>query len=359
MMQKAIIITGGAGFIGSALATRLGTIGLPIVAVDNLHPQIHPNQSRPEALPDHVTLHVGDVTLAQTWEDVLAQWTPEVVVHLAAETGTGQSLTEATRHADVNVVGTTAMLDAFSRHKIVPKHILLASSRAVYGEGAWVDVNGVVFYPPPRSHDILAAGKWDPEAPSGNAKPTPLAHDAAVVFPQPTSVYGATKLAQEHILAAWCGAMRVPLSVFRLQNVYGPGQSPFNAYTGIITLFHRLARKGHQLEVYEDGLIGRDFVYIDDVVAALAAGLSAPPAARRTLDVGYGVSTTIHDAARVVAALHGAPEPVVCGKFRDGDVRWAVADAGPLANELGVKASVSFEEGARRVGDWLVERGYA
>lgn len=358
-MEKAIIITGGAGFIGSALAQRLGSGGLPIVAVDNLHPQIHPEQKRPEALPAFVTLHVGDVTEPKTWDEVLASWEPEVVVHLAAETGTGQSLTEATRHADVNVVGTTVMLDAFSQRGLKPKHIVLASSRAVYGEGAWREENGTVFYPVPRSHAVLAAGQWDPLPPSGKGKVLPLPHTAATVFPAPTSVYGATKLTQEHILNAWCGAMQVPLSIFRLQNVYGPGQSPFNAYTGIITLFIRLARKGQQLEVYEDGEIGRDFVFIDDVVTALAAGIAQPPAERRLLDVGHGVSTTIREAANTVARQHAAPTPVVCGKFRDGDVRWAVANPVPLSEQLGVKAQVSFEEGARRVGQWLIERGHA
>lgn len=358
-MEKAIIITGGAGFIGSALAQKLGVEGLPIVAVDNLHPQIHPEQKRPEALPDFVHLHQGDVTSPATWEAVLEKWHPHVVVHLAAETGTGQSLTEATRHADVNVVGTTAMLDAFSSRKIVPSHVVLASSRAVYGEGAWSDDRGAIFYPAPRSHAVLAAGQWDPLPPGGEGKVSPVPHSAATVFPAPTSVYGATKLAQEHILAAWCGAMQVPLSIFRLQNVYGPGQSPFNAYTGIITLFIRLARKGQQLEVYEDGEIGRDFVFIDDVVAALDAGIRMPPIERRLLDVGHGVSTTIRDAAGTVAKLHGAPVPAVCGKFRDGDVRWAVADPVPLEVQLGVKAQVSFEEGARRVGEWLISRGYA
>jgi dTDP-L-rhamnose 4-epimerase len=268
-------------------------------------------------------------------------------------------LTEATRHAHVNVVGTTTMLDALSRHDMRPSHMLLASSRAVYGEGAWRDVDGTVFYPPPRSHDVLANKQWDPSSPSGGSKPSPCLHSAATVSPNPTSVYGATKLAQEHILTAWCGAMRVPLSVFRLQNVYGPGQSPFNAYTGIITLFHRLARQGKQLEVYEDGQIGRDFVYIDDVVSALAAGLRQVPADRRTLDVGAGVATTIYEAACTVAALHGAPAPLVCEKFRDGDVRWAVADATGLAGALGVKAQIPFQEGVRLVGEWLIERGYA
>ncbi|WP_312738966.1 NAD(P)-dependent oxidoreductase [Stenotrophomonas sp.] len=358
-MQKAVIVTGGAGFIGCALSAQLKAFGLPIVAVDNLHPQIHAESRRPDALDADVELIVGDVTEAATWEKVLDRWHPSIVVHLAAETGTGQSLTEASRHAHVNVVGTTAMIDAFSARNLVPDHVLLASSRAVYGEGAWLDADGTTFYPPPRSHAVLARAQWDAASPSATGPAQPLPHRADAVFPAPTSVYGGTKLAQEHILAAWCGAMQVPLSVFRLQNVYGPGQSPFNAYTGIITLFHRLARKGQALDIYEDGLIGRDFVYIDDVVAALVAGLRSPPSGVRTLDVGSGVVTTIADAARAIAAMHDAPAPVVCGKFRDGDVRWAVADASPLAASLGVRAQVSFDEGARRVGQWLIERGYA
>lgn len=358
-MDRAVIVTGGAGFIGSALARRLEGMGLPIVAVDNLHPQIHPERKRPEALPDFVTLFEGDVTEPQTWDEVLARWLPAVVVHLAAETGTGQSLTEASRHASVNVVGTTAMLDAFTRHGAKPDHIVLASSRAVYGEGAWRDEEGAMFYPAPRSHAVLAAGRWDPPPPGGTGKAFPLSHSGSSIFPAPTSVYGATKLAQEHILSAWCGAMEVPLSIFRLQNVYGPGQSPFNAYTGIITLFIRQARRGQQLEVYEDGEIGRDFVFIDDVVAALAAGIAAPPLERRLLDVGLGVSTTIRAAADIIARQHAAPTPKVTGKFRDGDVRWAVADANPLADQLGVRAEISFEEGARRVAKWLIEKGFA
>lgn len=358
-MNRAIIITGGAGFIGCALAKELGERNLPIVVVDNLHPQIHPERERPKALPDFVNFVKGDVTEDATWDQVLADWIPAVVVHLAAETGTGQSLTEASRHANVNVVGTTVMLDAFTRHGVKPEHIVLSSSRAVYGEGAWRDETGKLFYPAPRSHGVLAAGKWDPQPPGGSGSATPLAHACGRIFPAPTSVYGATKLAQEHILGAWCAAMQVPLSIFRLQNVYGPGQSPFNAYTGIITLFIRQARMGKVLDVYEDGRIGRDFVFIDDVASALAAGMANPPLERRLLDVGHGVVTTIYQAACIIARQQAAPAPVITGKYRDGDVRWAVADVEPLARELNVRPAVAFEEGARRVASWLVERGYA
>lgn len=358
-MRDAVVVTGGAGFIGCAMADKLREFGLPVVAVDNLHPQVHPQRTRPADLPAHVALLEADVTRPDTWSAVLDQWNPAVLVHLAAETGTGQSLTEATRHADVNVVGTTAMLDAFAARGLRPSHVLLTSSRAVYGEGAWKETDsGEIFYPPPRSHRMLAAAQWSPQGPSGGPA-QPLPHDAASVHPAPTSVYGATKLAQEHILSAWCGAMQVPLSIFRLQNVYGAGQSPFNAYTGIITLFHRIARQGGQIEIYEDGDIGRDFIYVSDVADALIAGLRKVPDGVRVLDVGSGVATTIGEAARLIAAMHGAPEPRVCGKFRDGDVRWAVANAQPLHAGLGSRASVDFRSGAVKVGAWLVERGYA
>lgn len=357
--KKALLITGGAGFIGSALAESLNGHNCPVVLVDNLHPQIHPRSEPPDSIPEHVTLHVGDITQPDVWNNVLQNWIPDVVVHLAAETGTAQSLTEATRHASTNVVGTAAMIDAFSKAGITPRHIVLASSRAIYGEGAWLDKNGHVVYPPVRSHEILAAGRWDPVSPAESGQLRPLKHRAATIVPNPTSVYGSTKLAQEHILTAWCSATHVPLSIFRLQNVYGPGQSPFNSYTGIITLFHRQARRGVSLEVYEDGNIGRDFVYIDDVVDALRAGLDRPPSDMRVLDVGTGRTTMIIDAARAIAEMHGAPDPSICGKFRDGDVRWATADVEPLAEELGVRPRITFADGVRRVGGWLVEKGYA
>lgn len=358
--DRAIIITGGAGFIGTSLASNLKDQGLPVLLMDSLHPQVHPGSRPPDSLPEHAILRIGDVTEPDVWSSVLENWCPDAVVHLAAETGTGQSLTEATRHAHVNVVGTATMLDALVKHDAIPRHIVLASSRAVYGEGAWTDESNHIFYPPIRSHEALAAGLWEPVPPNGGERPMPMKQCATMVVPNPTSVYGSTKLAQEHILGAWCSAMGVPLSIFRLQNVYGPGQSPSNPYTGIITLFHRQARRGATLEVYEDGNIGRDFVYIDDVVKALRVGLDRPPrSGTRVLDVGSGVTTTIIDAARAIAQMHGAPIPVICGKFRDGDVRWATADVEPLEQILGVRSNVGFAEGVQRVGGWLVERGYA
>jgi dTDP-L-rhamnose 4-epimerase len=355
--EPAVLVTGGAGFIGCSLAPHLIELGLPVLAADNLLAQVHPGQARPAALPEGVELVVGDVADPALWDGVLNRFRPELVVHLAAETGTAQSLTESTRHATTNVVGTTAMLDAFVRHDALPRHVVLTSSRAVYGEGPWRAADGSVFEPAPRSHAQLTAAQWAHVDASGQPA-TPLPADAASTHPNPSSVYGSTKLAQELVLRNWSASFSVPLSVFRLQNVYGPGQSPHNPYTGIITLFHRLASRGETLDVYEDGEINRDFVYIDDVIAALVEGIARPPADQRILDVGNGVRTTILDAARMIAAHHGAPEPQISGKFRDGDVRSAWADVAATREALGWTPSWTFQDGSAAVSDWLKRGGF-
>lgn len=352
-----ILITGGAGFIGCAISELLVRAGHSVAAIDNLHPQIHESRERPEALHPDVELIVGDVADAETWNRSLVDFKPTIIFHLAAETGTGQSLLEATRHGCVNVIGTTQMTDALARHGHVPKAIVLTSSRAIYGEGAWQDGSGSMVYPGIRTHDMLARGQWEPRHEAGG-RYAALPHAASRVHPSPTSVYGATKLAQEHILSAWCSAMSVDLKVLRLQNVYGVGQSPINPYTGIITLFHRMARNGQAIPVYEDGDIVRDFVYIDDVAKALVL-VAASEAAADIVDVGTGRRVTIMEAAQTIATLHGAPTPFVTGQFRDGDVRSAMADCTVLSRYMDVNAMTPFETGARLVGEWLVEKGYA
>jgi dTDP-L-rhamnose 4-epimerase len=352
-MSDAILITGGAGFIGCALSNALESGELPVVAVDCLHRQVHPTGTRPPQLSPSAQLIEDHVEDPDTWSRLFTQIQPEIIVHLAAETGTGQSLTEASRHASVNVLGTTRMLDALSKYALRPRHIILCSSRAVYGEGAWLTPDGKTIYPAIRTADLLKSQRWTPE--TGTGEPlTPLPHNAAVIEPRPTSIYGATKLAQEHILKAWTAAYEVPLSILRLQNVYGPGQSPFNSYTGIITLFHRLAANRKRIEVYEDGHIGRDFVYIDDVVKTLVACIdNSPTNQTRLLDVGTGVPVTVFEAASLIATLYNAPTPYISGKYRNGDVRWAFCDPMPLSHDLGIVASVHFAEGCERVKTWL------
>ena len=216
---------------------------------------------------------------------------------------------------------------------------MLASSRAVYGEGAWQ-------YGHRSSIRSLAAtltlaGIWDPQGPAGEPA-VPLASCAGRTEPRPTNIYAATKLAQEHMLAAWAAAHDTHLSVLRLQNVYGPGQSLTNSYTGIVALFARLAREQRALEVYEDGQIVRDFVFIDDVVEALFAAIETPEVEPGCLDIGSGIPTTIHELAEGLAAICAAPEPVVVAKFRDGDVRAARCDIAPAKrNSTGAQSGRS------------------
>ncbi|MBU9763064.1 NAD-dependent epimerase/dehydratase family protein [Mycobacterium sp. TNTM28] len=349
-----MLITGGAGFIGSALAHRLVEAGYEVAVVDVLHPQVHGDHATLE-LPSAVRFFTGDVTHAPDLDAVLRLFRPDQIVHLAAETGTAQSLSEATRHGSVNVVGTTQLLDALSRAGHVPDQLVLASSRAVYGEGAW-QAGTEIFYPRPRSHAQLAAGSWDPTG-ADCAPAVPLPSSTAETQPRPTNIYAATKLAQEHLLAAWTAAHDTNLSVLRLQNVYGPGQSLTNSYTGIVALFGRLALAKQALEVYEDGRILRDFVYIDDVVEALYSAIYEPAATLRCLDIGSGVPTTIHELAQKMAILCDAPEPVVVGKFRDGDVRAARCDVEPTIKELGWRPKWGLEDGLRALLDWIGGQG--
>ncbi|WP_061559315.1 NAD-dependent epimerase/dehydratase family protein [Mycobacterium simiae] len=348
-----MLITGGAGFIGSALSHRLVKAGHDVAVMDVLHPQVHAAGQAPD-LPSAVRLFTGDVTHGPDCDAVLRLFRPDQIVHLAAETGTAQSLSHATRHGSVNVVGTTQLVDALSRAGLVPAQLVLASSRAVYGEGAW-QCGSEVFYPGARSHAQLVAGVWDPPGPGGEPAVS-LPSCAARTEPRPSNIYAATKLAQEHILASWSAAHDTNLSVLRLQNVYGPGQSLSNPYTGVVPFFAQVSREQRPSDVYEDGRIVRDFVYIEDVVDALFAVVENPATGSRRLDIGSGIATTIHELARKIAAHFGAPQPVITGRFRDGDVRAASCDIGPAQSELGWRPKWSLDDGLRVLLDWIGER---
>lgn len=351
-MSTSVLVTGGAGFIGCALVRRLVDAGHEVAVMDVLHPQVH--GGRPSIdLPPSVRMFTGDVTHAPDLDAVLRLFRPSQIIHLAAETGTGQSLTHATRHGSVNVVGTAQLLDALSRAALVPDQLVLASSRAVYGEGAWrCGANN--FYPRPRSHAQLLAGVWDPKGPFDEPA-VPLPSRADETEPRPTNIYAATKLAQEHMLSAWAAAHDTRLSVLRLQNVYGPGQSLTNSYTGIVALFARLARARHTLEVYEDGRIVRDFVFIEDVADALFAAVEEPATEQRCLDIGSGTATTIHELAREIAAICGAPEPMVVSKFRDGDVRAASCVISPAVSDLHWRPRWTLQDGLHALLKWIDE----
>jgi dTDP-L-rhamnose 4-epimerase len=345
--MKTCLVTGGAGFIGSALSHKIANEFDRIIAVDNLHPQVHPSQTRPDALHKKVELIVADCAREETW-GFLSAFKPDTIVHLCAETGTGQSLTESTRHGEVNVVGLTRMLDALHMHGAVPKRIVLSSTRAIYGEGAWQDnKTGAISYPGQRSKAQLERKEWDfPGL-------TCLPFEASRTEPRPTSVYGATKLTQEHVLNAWTSAFGVEAVILRLQNVYGPGQSLTNPYTGIVPLFGRIAKEGKPIPVYEDGDIVRDFVFIDDVANAIARCTTGAFVDHSPYDIGSGVATTILRLAQIIAEIYGAPAPAINGMFRNGDVRRASCDITRTRAALGWNPAVSVEDGVRALCAWI------
>jgi dTDP-L-rhamnose 4-epimerase len=344
------LITGGAGFIGSAVARALAPRVESVVLLDSMHPDVHGDNPQNPEIPGTRFIY-GDVTSSHAWQALLAEFTPTAILHLAAETGTGLSLSQATRHAHVNVVGTTTMLDALIRSPHRPEHIVLTSSRAVYGEGQWVS-DGQAFYPETRTREDLLKQQWNPcSTLPGDAVPIPSR--AGMTEPRPTNIYAATKLAQEHILAAWTAATGTALTVLRLQNVYGPGQSLINSYTGVLALFARLAVSQQPIDLYEDGGAIRDFVYIDDVTQALISTLAVPPERTRLIDIGSGVATTLANAAEIMIAREKAPAYLVSGKFREGDVRAALCDITTAKNEIGYKPAYDLTTGLTKLLDWV------
>lgn len=338
-------MTGGAGFIGTALARQYAQSAERWVVIDNLLPQVHGPVPTVETVPG-VEYKRADVRDVSGVREAVIGCQPDVVVHLAAETGTGQSLSMPSLHTDVNVTGTARLLEALEDH--LPQRVVLTSSRAVYGEGDWVDAVGNVLRPGQRPRDMLERGEWD--FPGLN----PVAVSATSSFPEPSNVYGATKLAQEHLLKAWSMARGVSHSIVRLQNVYGPGQSPINPYTGITTLFVRLAKCGDSIPVYEDGRITRDFVYITDVVRAV--GVVASAEGDLLLDVGSGTPATIMQMAREVAAIAGGPRPTITGQFRLGDVRHAACDMASSQAVFDGSKPVSLPDGLRALYEWIHHR---
>lgn len=348
-----VLVTGGAGFIGCALSRIAANTVQRWVAVDTLNPRIHEEQGRPSSLAPAAELVVGDIVDARTWDTVLDGWRPEVVVHLAAETDTGLSLDHPLRFTRVNLDGTAQMMEALRRHDVKPRRIVVASSRAVYGEGMWLDeASGQQQVRTQRTHSELAAGNWD------FAGARPLAARASRTPEKTSNVYAVSKLGQEGLLSAWCSAHDIDLSVLRLQNVYGPGQSLINPYTGILALFVRLAAGGETIPVYEDGMMLRDFVHIDDVARAFAAVISSEYVEKgiTTYDIGTGTPTTVLEVAQAIARELNAPAPTVTGNYREGDVRHAWCDIEDSLANLPWSPQIDWKSGISAYVNWYAER---
>lgn len=355
MTIKKILITGGAGFIGSSLALALHARGHGVTVLDNLARQIHGDDAESSPLFSKICGQVsfvrGDVTSREDLLKVLPG--VDTIVHLAAETGTGQSMYAIRHYADVNVGGTALLLDLIANERFPVRRLVVASSRAVYGEGKYRCAAHGISYPTARSEEDMAKGCFDHACPvcAQSLQLVPTDESSAL---HPSSVYGVTKLAQEQLVLSVGKALGISALAFRYQNVYGPGQSLSNPYTGILSIFSTRIRHGNPVNIFEDGKESRDFVYIDDVVDATVRGVEHPEPLVESFNVGSGVATDVLSIANTLRRYLGGDSKIaVSGQFRAGDIRHNVADLEKVSRVLGFKPGVSFDDGLRRFVDWV------
>ena len=350
-----ILITGGAGFIGSRLALFLVARGHKVRVLDCLAPQIHGVDPETSTLFRSIQGKVEFIRGSVTSRDDLinALQGIDTVVHLAAETGTGQSMYAIEHYTNVNVGGTVLLLDLIANHPFPVKKIIVASSRAVYGEGKYhCSQHGDVF-PFPRSAENMERGDFSVHCPVCGVSAQLVASDESTPV-RPTSVYGITKLTQEQMVLTVGKSLGISALAFRYQNVYGPGQSLSNPYTGILSIFSTRIRNGSAINIFEDGKESRDFVFIDDAVAVTAKGVEYEAPHVDAFNIGSGVATDVLTIANTLQHLLGKDVPIeTSGQFRVGDIRHNVADLTKVHAILGYEPSVGIEEGLRRFVEWV------
>ncbi|MFI9270934.1 NAD-dependent epimerase/dehydratase family protein [Kitasatospora sp. NPDC052896] len=339
-----ILLTGGAGFIGSAIATRLVRAGHRVRVLDALLPAVHPEGRAGVVLPGEVEFVEGDVRDRATVERALHG--VDAVCHQAAMVGLGLDLDDAPDYVSCNELGTAVLLAAMARAGVGA--LVLAGSMVVYGEGRYDCAAHGRVSPGPRDPAELAAGRFEPPCPRCGAPLTPglVGEDAP---PDPRNVYAVTKLAQEQLAAAWARATGGRLVALRYHNVYGPRMPRDTPYAGVAALFRSALAAGRPPRVFEDGRQRRDFVHVDDVAAANELALTAvggrPAGSVRVYNTGSGSVHTVGEMAEALAAGSGGPAPVVTGEYRLGDVRHITADSARLRTELGWHPAVPFAAG--------------
>lgn len=355
-MSNHVLITGGAGFIGSRLARRLVAAGSTVTVLDALIPQVHgvdPATTSPllRSLDGIATVIHGSVTSVEALREAIAG--ADVIVHLAAETGTGQSMYEIDRYVEANVGGTAKLLDVLANEEHSVRRLVIASSRSIYGEGAYRTADGRTVYPSHRDDAAMAAGDFDVHMDGeGDLELIPTDEGSKL---HPSSVYGITKQMQESLILTVAPTVGIEPVSLRYQNVYGPGQSLKNPYTGILSIFSTLIRQGKEINIFEDGLESRDFVFIDDVVEATFLAATEPAAAGGVFNVGSGVATTVNEVVAALFAAFGTEVPTrVSGNYRLGDIRHNVADTTRLREVLGFEPAVTFRDGVKRFVEWVL-----
>jgi dTDP-L-rhamnose 4-epimerase len=345
-----VLITGGAGFIGSHLADALIDAGHDVRVLDNLDPQVHGDGDRPAYLHEAVELQRGDVrdraAVARALEGV------DRVCHLAAAVGVGPSMHQIDRYTSVNDLGTATLLQALAERRRLER-LVVASSMSIYGEGQYANAEGEVVADAARSADDLRAGRWDPRDRGGRPLvPVPTSERKPVAL---GSVYAVNQYTQERLALAVGAAYGIPTIALRFFNVYGPRQALSNPYTGVLGLFAARLLNGRRPMVFEDGRQRRDFVNVDDVARACALALEAPADRRGVFNVGSGEPVAIADVARRLAAAMDRPdvEPAITGRFRTGDIRHCFADVLAAKTAFGFRARVAFDAGLVELVRWL------
>jgi dTDP-L-rhamnose 4-epimerase len=353
-----VLITGGAGFIGSNLALKLINKGYKVTILDNLSPQIHSgnpeNSYTYNQIKGKVNFIKGDVGSINDWRKALIN--VDVVIHLAAETGTGQSMYEIDKYVATNIGGTAKLLEVLTNEEHHVKKIIVAASRAVYGEGKFKCEEHGTVYPKSRIDKDMVKGDFEVKCPTCGKTVKMLPTDELSEL-HPTSVYGFTKQAQEQLCMIVGKSIGIPVVAYRFQNVYGPGQSLKNPYTGILSIFSTRIKNGNDINVFEDGLETRDFVYIDDITDAVILGIEKQDANYHTFNVGSGEKTDVLTVANTLREKYGANIQIsISGNYRLGDIRHNLGDLKLIHNLLGYKPKVSFKQGISNFVDWVEEQ---
>lgn len=354
-MEK-VLITGGAGFIGSNIALKLLAKGYSVVVLDSLSEQIHgsePEHTSPLyiSIKDKVEFIKGDVNKRKDWMEALDG--VNYVIHLASETGTGQSMYEIEKYVGTNIGGTALLLDILANNPHYVKRVVVAESRAIYGEGKYVCPKCGEVYPYERKEEDMSKGDFECKCPKcgGVVQLVGTTEDSLI---RPSSVYGITKQVEGQLVHLVCKSIGIESVSFRYQNVYGPGQSLSNPYTGILSIFSTRIKNGNGLNIFEDGKETRDFVYIEDVVDATILGMEVPEADGYVFNVGTGVAIDVLTVAQTLCDKYGIQVPItVSGNYRLGDIRHNFADITLARRILNFEPKWNFADGIEQFVKWV------